>query len=667
MHDTVTGSGFGPQANPFLRLPAEMQALPQWCVTPGTADDKAPRDAKRAPDARASSTNPATWADFETACRVALERGWLIGFVFTADDAFACIDLDVKDDTPAEQLDRYTQIVETFDSYTEVSRSGRGVHILLKANIDKGRKRDGIEIYSQERFLICTGNVWRDRQLAERQEMLATMATQMAPIVPEINLWGDPSPHWALANDASLDGGELGRLFCGNWDGRYPSQSEADLALVKLLLPHCESPRECWETFRLSALGKRDKAKRADYARTTIVKAMQHIANDAALVLHGKIVAEALFWKPVHNPGHFRLLNDQDLDRLPSLRWLVKRVVPDAGIGAIYGDSGTFKSFLTLDLLAHISNGKEWFGRKVRAAPAIYVPFEGQGGIPNRVKAWRLAQDAKRNPNHLFSTVPSDDVRTNIAVIMEPINLREQADRDRLVATLTENGWAGGVLCIDTLAHASNGIDENSSAMGEMIGIFRDLQARLGGVILLIHHSGKDSSRGMRGWSGLHAAMDFVIECQRDKDASMLEAEFVLTKVKDGTNGIGTRFVLQPVQIGIDEDGDYVSSLVVVPAPDKADGSNPFQTDADAAAEANDDDAFVDAWIRDEVLAGKQPTGRWLEAQRVHVQGRRNLSQKRLRSSIDRLKGTGRLVETVGGPSGAKWLRPVDLPTGGAT
>merc|ERR1712023_482433 len=115
--------------------------------------------------------------------------------------------------------------------------------------------------------------------------------------------------------------------------------------------------------------------------------------------------------------------------------------------------------------------------------------------------------------------------------------------------------------------------------MAEMISIFRDLQLKLGGVILLIHHSGKDASRGMRGWSGLHAAMDFVIECQREKDSAALSAEFVLTKVKDGTSGTATRFLLQPVQIGIDEDGDYMSSLVVAApvAEEGGDPDNPFK------------------------------------------------------------------------------------------
>ena len=527
-----------------------------------------------------------------------------------------------------------------------------------------------MEVYSQERFIICTGNVVRDQPIAERQAMLTNMVAQMTPEAPpEIDLTGDDVPDYAAAAQAAEDLGEMGRLFCGDWEGRYESRSEADLALVKLLLPITESPLECWRTFRLSGLGKREKAERRDYARSTMALAVQHLHNDAVALAHGQAMRDGLFWSgpAPHNERHFRLLLDGDLERQPPLRWLVKRIIPDAGIGAIYGDSGTFKSFLTLDLLAHIANGQEWFDHRVKQAPAVYVPFEGQGGVPSRVKAWRLAQAAQRNPDVLMSVVPPDDVRTNIAVITDPINLREKEDRDTLVATLTEQGWAGGVLCIDTLAHAAAGLDENSSAMAEMISIFRDLQLKLGGVILLIHHSGKDASRGMRGWSGLHAAMDFVIECQREKDSAALSAEFVLTKVKDGTSGTATRFLLQPVQIGIDEDGDYMSSLVVAApvAEEGGDPDNPFKV-TDHAAEANEDDAFVDQWICEEVLAGRRPTGRWLDANRVHVKGRRDISQKRLRDAIDRLKGVGRLVVSEGGPSGAKWLRPVDVPTGGA-
>jgi len=625
------------------RIPAELRERPQWCLA---GQNKRPLTADGHP---ASVTDPATWTDFDTANRSAVARGCGIGYVQTADDPYSCIDMDVKDGTSREALDRYQSIIDQFDSYTEHSQSGRGFHVWVRGKIGEGKRRDGVEVYSQARFMICTGNVVRDHPIAERQALLTNMVSLMVPEPPaKIELWGEDHADWSAATRAAEDGGELGRLFGGDWEGRYPSQSEADLALIKLLLPLTESPGECWGTFRMSKLGERKKAKRIDYAQSTMALAMQHLANDAASVQHGQTMAAGLLWQgpPPHSQRHFRLLGDGDLDRLPALRWLVKRIIPDAGIGAIYGDSGTFKSFLTLDLMAHISNGNEWFGKRVRAAPAVYVPFEGQGGIPNRVKAWRLAQAARQNPEMLFSVIPPDDVRTNISVIMEPINLREQADRDTLVATLTEQGWAGGVLCIDTLAHASAGIDENSSAMAEMISIFRDLQLRLGGVVLLIHHSGKDSSRGMRGWSGLHAAMDFVIECQRDKDDPALAAEFVLAKVKDGSTGARTRFRLEVVQIGMDEDGDYMSSLVVAPTPaEEAPGADhPFKQDR--SAEDAEDEQFVWEWVKRAVENGEYPSGRSLEGQRANQMNQeRKLTQVRLRDAIHRLRAASRLVD----------------------
>lgn len=376
---------------------------------------------------------------------------------------------------------------------------------------------------------------------------------------------------------------------------------------------------------------------------------------------------------PVPNgtkPAHFRLLLDDDLDGLAILRWLVKGIIPDSGIGAIYGDSGTYKSFLTLDLLAHISNGREWFGRKVKSAPAVYVPFEGQGGVPKRIKAWRLAQAKLRNPSALHIATPPGDVRANVAVIGEAMNLREAADRERLVATLLECGWAGGVLCIDTLAHASNGIDENSSEMGEMIGIFRDLQLRLGGVILLIHHSGKDQARGMRGWSGLHAAMDFVIECQRDKSAGNTEAKFVLTKVKDGSDGVSFGFSMQTVVLGMDEDDEGITSLTVSPIQQvgKVSTESARQTSKGInvidAATAAADDQFIHSWAMDQHSAGNYPSKNSLKGQLPEMKAEYEITQDRIFAAANRLIAQGGFVVEAKSPNGNPWLRPVEQSPG---
>lgn len=675
---TVLNAAEGPQASALARIPAELRERPQWVLA---SADKHPKTA----DGRAASvTDPNTWTDFDTACRSADERGWSVGYVITADDPFTCIDMDVKDSTPSEALDRYKSIIENLDSYTERSRSGRGWHVWVLGNIGKGRRRDGVEVYSQERFIICTGEVVRDRPIASRQPLLDNMVSSMEPPAPEVLLTGEDVPDRALAERASADNGELGRLFRGEWEGRYETQSEADLALAKLLLPLTSSLRECWATFRLSELGKREKAARPDYMKRTLALAAQHLANDAQGVQHGSEVAAALLGSAASNaspppapPRSIRLLLDSDLDELPRLRWLVKSIIPDAGIGAIYGDSGTFKSFLTLDLLAHISNGRDWFGQRVKAAPAVYVPFEGQGGIPNRVKAWRLAQTMQRNPDLLLALEPDQDVRSGIAVVMEPLNLRDAGDREALVEILKLSGWAGGVLCIDTLAQASNGIEENSSAMGEMIGHFQTLQQRLGGVILLVHHSGKDQTRGMRGWSGLHGAMDFVVECQKEGDGDAREAQFRLSKVKDGTTGTMFKFRMNMVSLGYDEDGDPITSLVVQPkVQSECAGDSdtpPFKgmnkssirdIDADTSAK---DDSFIWSWVGQQVLAGKYPSKNSLKGQLPEMKETGyHITQDRVLAAIERLLAEKRLSDGEKAPHGNKYIRPVETTPSGS-
>ena len=72
-------------------------------------------------------------------------------------------------------------------------------------------------------------------------------------------------------------------------------------------------------------------------------------------------------------------------------------------------------------------------------------------------------------------------------------------------------------MCIDTLNQAAPGMDENSSeAMGEAIAAIKSIQAELGGLAMLVHHTGKDAARGLRGHSSLHAALDAAIEVRRD-------------------------------------------------------------------------------------------------------------------------------------------------------
>lgn len=657
----------GSQAG-WCRIPAELRERKQWTLA---GPDKAPLTIS---GTHASSTDPATWSNFDAVCAAA-KPGQFIGYMLSADDPFTCIDLDVKDDTPPKIIEGYKTSITNFDSYTERSRSGRGYHVWLLGKIGAGRRREGVEVYSQERFMICTGQVVLDRPITARPHHLTMLLNSLTPEQPDAPLPPDDpngdSDH-VVALTAFEDQGQLGDLFrTGKWEGKYPSASEADLALVTMLARLTTSNNGCWGAFQMSPLGKRVKdgkvkSQRPDYRRRTLQLARRYLANEAMHVSHGRVIADALTGTThsetrggPQNRSRYGLLFDRDLQNLPPQEWLIKRIIPDAGIGTIFGDSGSFKSFVAVDLMAHVSNGHDWFGNRVKAAPCVYVPFEGKGGVPKRIAAWRLARTRALCPGYLGVFEPADDAITNIAFITEPMNLRIQADRDKLVATLIENKWAGGVLCIDTLAQAGGGIDENSSeGMGEMIAIFQELQNQLGGVVLVVHHTGKDASRGMRGWSGLRGALDFSIECLR-VEGDGLQAQFKLDKVKDESDGKVFPFMMQRVHIGHDKDGDEVSSLIVVqPAVDIQAQVTAPPTDAQQDA---DDESFIWEWVKREVENGKFPSSNSLQGQLAEMKDQRPMTQKRVRDAIHRLRARSLLVAALDkSPSGNLWLRAVD-------
>ena len=76
------------------------------------------------------------------------------------------------------------------------------------------------------------------------------------------------------------------------------------------------------------------------------------------------------------------------------------------------------------------------------------------------------------------------------------------------------------VVFIDTLNRAAPTADENSSRdMGEILEAAKRLQSKTGGLVMLVHHTGKDASKGLRGHSSLFAAIDSAVDVRRDGDS----------------------------------------------------------------------------------------------------------------------------------------------------
>ncbi|MFM0031187.1 AAA family ATPase [Paraburkholderia madseniana] len=274
-------------------------------------------------------------------------------------------------------------------------------------------------------------------------------------------------------------------------------------------------------------------------------KPVNYDANDFEAE-HGSEALADLLRVAKTPPMRYRLQSADDLLNAPPLRWLVRGVLPATGFAAVYGPSGSGKSFLALDLCAAIAGGSEWFGRRVTGAPVAYVCLEGEAGLSKRAKAWSI-----RNHRGL-----PDRLR----FITQPLDLRQESDIADLSAAVVAAGGRGGLLVIDTLNRAAPGADENASTdMGDLIESSKELQRRIGGVVLLVHHTGKDGTKGLRGHSSLYAALDAAIEVSRVDN----RREWSIAKSKDDADGERNAFVLRVVELGDDEDGDPVTSCVI--------------------------------------------------------------------------------------------------------
>ena len=244
------------------------------------------------------------------------------------------------------------------------------------------------------------------------------------------------------------------------------------------------------------------------------------------------------------NGPRFAVIPDHQFVERAPLTWHVKGVLPKAELAVVFGASGSGKSFFVFDIVAAIATGTIWQGRKTTKGRAVFVLAEGATGFRNRLQAYTKMHAGSFPGVHIIDSAP---------------NLLGEQDHLLLAQQIEVSGGAD-LIVIDTLAAASPGADENAAKdMGKVIEHCKRLYNATGATILLIHHSGKDESKGARGWSGLRAAADAEIEVNRNGDYRTA----TVTKLKDGEDGAKFAFKLVPVEIGLDADGDPVNSCIV--------------------------------------------------------------------------------------------------------
>jgi hypothetical protein len=241
-------------------------------------------------------------------------------------------------------------------------------------------------------------------------------------------------------------------------------------------------------------------------------------------------------------------LSRDDLDALPPLSWTVREALPASGLAAIYGEPGSGKSFLAIDLAARISAGlPSWFGHQIFQRDVVYAALEGGRGIQQRVAAWDSVNGVRAD---------------RVKFLLSGFTLLSEADVVRFAEAVTANVASGAVIIIDTLAQATPGADENAAKdMGLVLQAAKHIADAVDGLVILVHHSGKDSSRGLRGHSSLNGAMDAVINVARDNVTD--RRSWRVTKMKDAEDGATGHFTLDRVDLGPDGFGGRITSGAV--------------------------------------------------------------------------------------------------------
>jgi hypothetical protein len=234
------------------------------------------------------------------------------------------------------------------------------------------------------------------------------------------------------------------------------------------------------------------------------------------------------------------------------VEWLIEGVIPKGSFTALYGPPGSFKSFIALDIAEAIATGRTWMGKEVKQTGAVlYLAGEGFGGIGARIKACKMHHQTEDG--------------APIYIVRHQLNLRSSAeDFNALmmaVVTLVEQtGMEFSLAIVDTLARAFGGGNENSSEdMGAFITAMGKVQEFLNCALMVLHHSGKDAAKGLRGHSSLLGAVDTELELLRFEE--QMKGVLTISKQKDGADN--ERFGFEMVEVEIRPAGLALSEPVV--------------------------------------------------------------------------------------------------------
>jgi len=573
---------------PHLRdveAPAAIRDLPAWVIwrfeaVPGASKPrKIPYYANggKRHGEQGGPKDIANLVTFDAAKVAAARRGYDgVGFAALSQFGICALDFDncITDGKIHPQVEALLG-----ETYAEFSPSGQGIRVFFKGDLGNGKAirggEFGMECFSTRGFVTFTGNTLDITELLGNTDAVAPLPEEVLALHAErFARSQEPLETGSSGEPAGLSTAQLEECLKA-----LPTDLHYDDWLMVGMAIHCETQGqgfELWEEWSTSSPKYTSREYNEERWRSFGKGGGAQVTGRSLVKLANEHGARINLNGPASAEEFEELVGDvQDLetpDTLPrfhfepvhtfsstkALPWIIKGVLPKAGLGVVYGASGSGKSFAVLDMGMAIARGVDWRGKRTRQGRVAYIAAEGADGFRKRLAAY-----AKHNGVDL-STVP-------MTVLNAAPNLLEKQDAVDVAKGIRASGGAD-LIVIDTFAQTTPGANENAGEdVGKALGYCKRIHEVTGAMVLLVHHSGKDATKGARGWSGLRAAADAEIEVCRETTGRFLR----LTKSKDGEDGLEWGFDLEVIQVDVDEDLEPITSCVVIEAQMPVVGAGP--------------------------------------------------------------------------------------------
>ncbi|MEG8039204.1 AAA family ATPase [Sphingomonas sp. LR60] len=469
--------------------------------------------------------------------------------MFGDDDPYTGIDLDdTHGDPEANRLQE--KICREFDSYTEVSPSGTGLHIIVKGNVSCGRRRDGVEVYSSDRFFTMTGNIVNNAPIASRQELLDTLHQEMGGgKEADAGIQADRAVNKSDAEVVALLYRDpvMAARYNGDISHDGKDNSRADQALVNslaILSGNREQVERIWLAsplgHRVNAANNKDKTQaRPYYRRRTIETAFNRpeikLVDTSNVTVNGAPLRNEVAAAPVP----VQMVDEPDVinvaawaRKAPEQRvWTVVDWVASREVTMLYAPGGAGKSLLSQQICTSVAAGALWMGLQTRRAVSLYVTCEDDSSELHRRQSAILESTGIQiaDLDGWMGVVSlAGALNAELATFDASGRMAPSPAYQWLGKTIREMG--AGLVVLDNVAHFFSGNENVRNQVAAFLNLLTGLAKETGAAIILIGHPNKSGAgfSGSTAWEnqvrtrlnlGIPQEADGTI---RDRDARYL-------------------------------------------------------------------------------------------------------------------------------------------------